>query len=164
MTVIRGDAARALVARSRHVQHDAGRRSAARTGTTDLTSGDGVGAAVEHAERFVRGLLAGTDQARRADKAAVVAAELVANALDAAPAATLRVQATDSGTLLIEVWDAAPADRRLLAAATSPRPTVDPTSHPGRGLDVVGLLAPRWGVRHDTAGTCVWALLEHDPT
>ncbi|MEU3630910.1 ATP-binding protein [Streptomyces fradiae] len=93
--------------------------------------------------------------------AAVVAAELAANAVTHGRARgrgfrlTLINEASDSGTLRVEVTDAR-GDRVPPSLATTP----DPTAESGRGLLLVAALATRWGWEPDPpSGKTVWACL-----
>ncbi|GLX47321.1 ATP-binding protein [Streptomyces hygroscopicus subsp. hygroscopicus] len=95
------------------------------------------------------------------ESAALVVAELAANAVTHGRAQgrgfrlTLTVEASDTGTLRVEVTDAR-GDR-----APRPRTTVpEPTADSGRGLLLVEALAARWGWEPwPPSGKTVWACL-----
>lgn len=90
-----------------------------------------------------------------ADSAALLANELVTNAVThcRVPSARVRVTLTlDHGGLLLEVAD---PDRDRLPRARVP----GPDEESGRGLELVTALADNWGHRQDPYTKCVWARL-----
>ena len=160
MTVVRGDAARSLMARTRaaqrHQVHRPGQGEWARsTGITHESSDDGTARACG----LLRDQLAGTAMADRQDDAVVVISELVANALSVARSVWLRLHLVETSHLLVEVMDDADSNPQLCGAlarlGAGPVPTPS-----GGGLDVVRVLASDWGIRPDPMGKCVWARLD----
>jgi signal transduction histidine kinase/DNA-binding response OmpR family regulator len=107
--------------------------------------------AVQHTREFVASTLAGWAVPRSlAADIVLLASELVANAvLHARPPIELRMRRT-TGTVIVEVVDSAPFLPRKL------RPTAD--DERGRGLQLVALLADRWGARPTTGGKAVWCM------
>jgi hypothetical protein len=94
------------------------------------------------ARRLTRQTLARWDMASLADDAETIAAEIVANAINAVPPGTTglaivyAIYATPPG-LRIYTWDIGPGH---------PVPaTPDPDAVSGRGLDIVSALAEGWG-------------------
>jgi anti-sigma regulatory factor (Ser/Thr protein kinase) len=116
-------------------------------------------AGASHARRFVTGALAdvlhpsGTaDAAADADlsyDAALITAELTANAVRACRQAVSIVLEVHHSSIRISVYDDGPG----LPALRS----VDPTGVDGRGLRIVDALAVGWGVEPGGAGKSVWA-------
>jgi anti-sigma regulatory factor (Ser/Thr protein kinase) len=122
-----------------------------------------AGAPVARVQQTLHGL-AGVPDARRAvtalaqehlpvaaDAAALVAGELLANALQHAGApVTMRAHVT-SERLVVEVED---------TSALVPRPTLAADDHDGgRGLALVSALSDAWGVRLSRTGKTTWAEL-----
>jgi anti-sigma regulatory factor (Ser/Thr protein kinase) len=106
---------------------------------------------VQNTREFVASTLAGwaVPQSLSAD-IVLLASELVANAvLHARPPIELRMRRT-ANTVIVEVVDSAPFLPRKL------RPTAD--DERGRGLQLVALLADRWGARPTTGGKAVWCM------
>lgn len=113
-------------------------------------------AMVSVAREFVRDRLAAWEATEHTDEAALVASELVTNAiLHARTAFTLKVEARESppptgtSSVRIEVYDQNP---RL--------PTVSPMSTEatsGRGLALVAEIATAWGMENRPDGKVVWA-------
>jgi len=95
---------------------------------------------------------------------ALVASELVTNAVvHAGTTVGLRIgRPRGRGTALIEVRDGAP----LVGHRLRPRRQARPGHHTtGRGLAMVSQLSISWGVRPETEGKTVWALVRaEDPT
>jgi signal transduction histidine kinase/CheY-like chemotaxis protein len=107
--------------------------------------------AVQHTREFVASTLTGwaVPAPLRAD-IVLLTSELVANAvLHARPPIELRLR-RNAGTVVVEVVDSAPFLPRKL------RPTAD--DERGRGLQLVALLADRWGARPTTDGKAVWCM------
>jgi serine phosphatase RsbU (regulator of sigma subunit)/anti-sigma regulatory factor (Ser/Thr protein kinase) len=113
--------------------------------------GDGL-AAVRTGRRFVhrRAVLLGA--ASVADDAALVAAELLANAVQHGAPPVVVCARGDGRELRIEIRDASPR---------SPvRPAPSTSNMTGRGLTLVGALTSSWGVRReDDGGKTVWCVL-----
>jgi anti-sigma regulatory factor (Ser/Thr protein kinase) len=106
---------------------------------------------VQHTREFVNSTLTGwaVPAALRAD-IVLLTSELVANAvLHARPPIELRMRRTAT-TVIVEVVDSAPFLPRKL------RPTAD--DERGRGLQLVALLADRWGTRATANGKAVWCM------
>ncbi|MBK5305401.1 MAG: ATP-binding protein [Frankiaceae bacterium] len=160
MTVIRGEAARSLVARSHGRQVQRAQQRAGTAWAKSIVLAPSTGVADEgprRARAFTRGQLASTSLAGRSDDAALIVTELVRNAQAAASSVRLRLCAFPPGLLLIEVFDDAPSTASLRVAAATASNRRDPSSL--AGLDVVQHLADCWGVREEQAGKCVWARL-----
>lgn len=85
--------------------------------------------------------------------AELLVSELVTNALlHALPPLEVRVQALGAAGVRIEVFD---ADRDRL-----PRRDESPLdADNGRGLEIIGAIASRWGTESTSAGKLVWAEL-----
>ena len=161
MTVVRGDAARHFIARTRakHVEHVSKQRVAAWTTSLDLPT-----PAVDSGQvsAFVRTQLGLRNLSERCDDTALVAHELVTNALEHGRAPVqLRVSELGDGQLLVEVSDAAPVSLELTVALHVGHAPLG-TDDQGRGLEIIGLLASSWGVRVHPHGKCVWAILEQE--
>jgi len=112
--------------------------------------------AVPQARRAARQALEGWGLGRIAGDAELIVSELMTNAVSAAPAADVALYlAAYTGRLTLLVWDA------------SPDP---PAHHPhdddavsGRGLEIIGALADRWGSWGPVAGgKVVWAWFDLD--
>ncbi|MGH3716374.1 MAG: ATP-binding protein [Micromonosporaceae bacterium] len=93
-----------------------------------------------------------------ADDAAVVASELVGNAVRHA-------RPLPGGELAVS-WRTAPdgLEIRVIDGGSPQAPMLrrmPPESVNGRGLVIVSTLAAQWGVAPDTRGRCVWAWLGH---
>src|SRR4051794_3685530 len=113
---------------------------------------DGAPDAVRGARQFVADQLSGTDGAEFADDAALVASELLANALQhGAPPVIIRV-AAEEGRVRVEVQDGsrrAPVRTKLSADNMT-----------GRGIALVEQLSVAWGVRIEPGdGKTVWCEL-----
>ncbi len=107
------------------------------------------------ARRFVRERLAVWEALEHIDAAALVASELVTNAvLHARTAITLRLQ-MHGGTIRIEVYDENP---RLPVVAPCP-----PDATSGRGLALISATATAWGMENRGDGKVVWAELGPGP-
>lgn len=89
------------------------------------------------------------------DVAALVATELVTNAVQHARTSCRLTVTLDLSGLRIGVRDYRPGD------PPRPRP-VDATVGGGRGLHLVAMMANRWGVHQHPDGKTVWALV-HSP-
>ncbi len=111
--------------------------------------------AVGGARRFVRRVLLGWGVAKvLTDTAVLCASELVTNAvIHAHTDCTVRLL-LDRGVLTITVRD------RGSRGETSVHQIDDQLRVHGRGLEVVGSLASRWGYELDAHGTAVWFVLE----
>lgn len=90
--------------------------------------------------------------ARLVGDAELIVSELATNAISATSNPIALSLKSDGCCLLIEVWDS-------MREAPQPRPhAIDADS--GRGLELITMLADRWGVSHPPAGgKVVWALL-----
>ncbi|MEV0715746.1 ATP-binding protein [Asanoa sp. NPDC050611] len=104
--------------------------------------------------------LAGTVPEELLDDVVAVAGELVVNAVRHArplPGDVIRVDwgVTPDGVVQVRVTDG--------GGRLHPNPRqAGPQALDGRGLQIVGALADRWGVEHDRRGQSVWAeLAEH---
>ena len=115
------------------------------------TGADAVSEARRATERAVRGW---SLPQQLADDVTLVVSEMVTNALrHGRPPVSLRMRRTQSA-LVVEVWDgAAVLPRRL-------RPT--PEDEGGRGVQLVALLADRWGARPTSTGKATWCLFRLD--
>lgn len=103
------------------------------------------------ARRFVRERLRSWEAPEHIDAAALVASELVTNAvLHARTAITLRLELRDR-TIRIEVYDENP---RLPVVAPCP-----PEATSGRGLALITATATAWGMENRGDGKVVWAEL-----
>ncbi len=133
-----------------HGDSPAGER--AEDGWLELEIGNGA-AAVREGRRHVALVVAASGGAAMVDDAALVAAELLANAIQhGAPPLSIAVTG-DASRVRIAVHDG------------NPRPPVravpSTTNMTGRGLALVDAVASRWGVDHDAGGgKIVWAELE----
>jgi anti-sigma regulatory factor (Ser/Thr protein kinase) len=112
-------------------------------------------AAVRDARSFLRSTLRdwGVDE-DTTDTAVLCLSELVTNAVVHAHAGCVVRVLLDEGVLTTTVRD------RGTAHAASAEPAEDPLRVHGRGLQLVGTLASRWGSELDTVGTTVWFVLE----
>ncbi|MEV4259325.1 ATP-binding protein, partial [Spirillospora sp. NPDC049652] len=109
-------------------------------------------AAVRRARGLVRDRLARWELPELADSTALLASELVTNAIrHAGGRVTLRL--VREGGLLCEVQDS--SDGRPRVRGTY-EPDDSALTETGRGLHVVGRLARRWGVRRTATGKAVW--------
>ncbi|MFF6986837.1 SpoIIE family protein phosphatase [Streptomyces sp. NPDC010273] len=86
--------------------------------------------------------------ARLADTTALLAGELVTNAVRHSGSRGITLRLVRGDTLLCEVDDDDPTLPSLLAAG--------PDAEFGRGLHVVGVLAREWGASRTTTGKTVW--------
>ncbi len=167
MTVVRGDAARRLMARIRTTAGHPPPLDRAQSWTASTVSPAG-GEASLAASELIGAALTAHGRADRAPDATAVVEELVQNARQHGrdPIATT-IRATADGKLVVEVSDSGPCPPALLAATRRGNVArVESTSHTaphpaGTGLKVVGLLSQAWGVRCTGAGKTVWAQL-HD--
>ncbi|MQY09655.1 ATP-binding SpoIIE family protein phosphatase [Actinomadura macrotermitis] len=106
-------------------------------------------AAVRRARGLVRDRLARWDLAGLADTTALLASELVTNAVrHAGGRITLRL--VREGGLVCEVFDASDGRPRIRCDTDAA------SAESGRGLNVVSRLAHRWGVRRTPGGKAVW--------
>jgi anti-sigma regulatory factor (Ser/Thr protein kinase) len=107
--------------------------------------------AVPEAREFVTRTLAGwTVPASVTADIVLLTSELVANAvLHGRPPIELRLRRT-ANHVIVEVFDAAPFLPRKL------RPS--PDDERGRGLQLVAMLADRWGTRPTPGGKAVWCM------
>ncbi|PRX01835.1 UNVERIFIED_ORG: serine phosphatase RsbU (regulator of sigma subunit) [Actinomadura viridilutea] len=111
-------------------------------------------AAIRRARGLVRDRLARWDLPELADSTALLASELVTNAIrHAGGRVTLRL--VREGGLVCEVFDSSDARPRVRRHGDALR-----DAESGRGLHVVGSIARRWGVRRTPTGKVVWAELE----
>jgi anti-sigma regulatory factor (Ser/Thr protein kinase) len=108
-------------------------------------------AAVSEARRFLRGTLHDWDvDEETADTAVLCLSELVTNAVIHSHAGcSVRVQ-LDDGVLTVTVRDSGRADAQTVEELE------DSLQVHGRGLQVVEVLASRWGYELDLDGTTVW--------
>jgi anti-sigma regulatory factor (Ser/Thr protein kinase) len=117
----------------------------------DVRSFPGVREAVRAARHFVTGVLRPRRDQALAQDAAIVTAELAANAvLHAGSAFTVAVSQSPAG-VRISVWDATP-----MQSADWNR---SPMTSPEHGLGVVSTIASRWAVEPLPDGKVVWAEL-----
>ena len=169
MSVIRGDAARRLIAQTRttHRQQPPAPREPAWSATLSIPWEHGV---TEAAGTFVADELARHDLTDRIDDATLVIHELVTNArVNSRGTIIVTVRLSAEG-LIVEVFDDGAVRPRLkdatrLGSVTGPG-TVQRghPARPGAGLKIVSLLSRNWGINEQEAGKTVWALLhEHDP-
>ncbi|MEV0481443.1 SpoIIE family protein phosphatase [Streptomyces sp. NPDC050508] len=86
--------------------------------------------------------------AKLADNAALLAGELVTNAVRHSHGRRIELRLVRGDTLLCEVDDDDPTLPTLLGAG--------PDAEFGRGLHLVGMLAREWGASRTTAGKTVW--------
>jgi anti-sigma regulatory factor (Ser/Thr protein kinase) len=109
---------------------------------------------VRAARMHVASFLASTEADRVAQAAKLVASELVTNAIchGSDPIGLRLVRHTDA--LRIEVFDGTSN-----TAEVKPR-QAHPTDAHGRGLQIVGAVAARWGVTHHDHGKVIWAVLD----
>jgi len=119
-------------------------------------------AAVRH--RLCEDLRAGGLSPSVLDDAALIATELVGNALrHARPLADGRVSVIwdlDGDSLLVQVTDGGSETQpQLRTPPDSGRSPVAGMPSGGRGLAIVAALADAWGVQRQPAGTTVWARL-----
>ena len=83
------------------------------------------------------------------EDAALLASEVVTNALRHAPGGSISVRAERDGEqLVVQVLDASPEEPMLLEA--------DPWGERGRGMALVDAIADEWGVAPHPAGKVVW--------
>lgn len=157
MTVIRGDAARSLMARTqprqRQQRHTYGVSSWSQS--IDVAGPEQAGAALGRGGAILRQRLSGTSLSRRLDDVVSVMTELVEDALAASGKTILRLSWTSSDGVLVEVSRAAPAGAALEAAAVIRQRH----AASGTAMAAVDRLADGRGVRPEAAGTCVWARL-----
>jgi hypothetical protein len=99
------------------------------------------------ARRAIEGLLAGVAPESR-DDAALLTSELVTHAVTHARGACSLDATWDGSSLRVEVLDTDAA-----------RPRTDATGMPS-GLQLVDLLAPRWGVEPAAGGKVLWFELD----
>lgn len=85
------------------------------------------------------------------DRLALIASELVTNAVRHANTEIILELSADGDLLRIEVFDGASGRPEFL--------DVDPDRPGGLGLPIVEALASSWGVRSDGNGKAVWAEL-----
>ena len=173
MTVIRGAAARYLVAKARrrqagHLEHTSHGSPLSRASTVVPAGPD----AATLAEAFIRDLLTSNDAAHRLDDTGLVAHELVMNAhTHGRGHVVLTLIGLTGGRLLVKVRDAGPVTAALHAArhrhratralgTATARPTPPPPG--GCGLEIIGVLTRDWGVLAQATGKQVWALLDEE--
>ncbi|BFV57500.1 SpoIIE family protein phosphatase [Kitasatospora sp. CMC57] len=108
--------------------------------------------AVSRARRLVRSTLAEWEVEHLTDTAELLVSELVTNSVRYA-SAPIGVRLTLGDTLLVEITDPLPDPPRERHAAEA--------DEGGRGLELVGRLALRWGARAEGMGKVVW--FELDP-
>ncbi|MFD0686424.1 ATP-binding SpoIIE family protein phosphatase [Actinomadura fibrosa] len=106
-------------------------------------------AAVRRARGLVRDRLARWDLDEMADSTALLVSELVTNAIQHAGGRVM-LRLVREGGLVCEVFDGADGRPRIH------HEDGHEMLESGRGLQVVGRLARRWGVRRTTAGKVVW--------
>ncbi|MGK4582805.1 SpoIIE family protein phosphatase [Kitasatospora sp. HPMI-4] len=109
--------------------------------------------AVSRARRLVRGTLADWSVEGLTDTAELLVSELVTNSVRYA-SAPIGVRLTLGDTLLVEISDPLPDPPRERHAAEA--------DEGGRGLELVGRLALRWGARAEGMGKVVWFELATD--
>lgn len=171
MTVIRGDAARHLIARHRAAAGHPPPSSPQQTWSATTRAPYGHGAAQSAAE-FVALQLTAHGLSDRVADATPVAQELVENARrHGRGAVDTRISLAADGRLLLEVRDEGPTTPELRAATgrgnvqhAASRIT-DASGRAGTGLKLVAMLSQSWGVRDDDQGKTLWVLLhDHDVT
>jgi anti-sigma regulatory factor (Ser/Thr protein kinase) len=115
----------------------------------------GDAAAVGDARGFLRRALDdwGVDP-EVSDTAVLCLSELVTNAVIHADSGCAVRALLEDDVLTVTVRD------HGLPNPASGEPVEEPLRVHGRGLQLVGALATRWGSEHDTAGTTVWFVLE----
>lgn len=168
MSVVRGDAARRLVARSRTEQHT-GRVLPSRPWTASVVWSRAECSA-EAAADFLRHELTERQLGDRVPDATAVVAELVTNAVQHGQGrVALSIALSAAGRLSVTVTDHGPVTPELLAATRrSAPPLADGSLRAGRspagdGLKLVALMTQAWGVRELVSGKTVWARLhDHD--
>lgn len=161
MTVVRGDAARSLMARTRAVtrQQRPSDVVSSWSHSIDIGGTDEVEANLGGLGALLRQRLIGTSLEQRNEDIVLVMTALVGNALSAPGPVTLRVSWTPLHGLLVEATDRAPAAAALLAAAGNDAQHL-------RALDcssTVEQLTDAWGLRPQSTGTCVWARMTGRP-
>ena len=169
MTVVRGDAARRLMARHRTTAAHLPPAVPARAWSATWRSCHGQ-AASPAAAAFVARELTQHGLVERVPDATAVTQELVDNALQhglGTVATTIIV--TPDGRITLEVTDDGPTSSALTSAtqrgsvdavAAAPRGT---PGQAGTGLKYIAMLSQAWGVRDSTHGKTVWAQLhDHD--
>ena len=170
MTVIRGDAARRLMARRRTTAHQSGPpRPPERPWTAGLVSPCDLDAAGT-ASVFIGDELTAHGLRERVPDATAVVTELVENAVrhGLGPVHT-SISVADDGRIKLDVTDQGPVTPELRAATDraelqrSGETARTPQSPPGTGLKLVALVAAAWGVKELPEGKTVWAQLhDHD--
>lgn len=168
MTVVRGDAARRLMARAgrRRVSHT--RAGSGPVWTASLLVPDNADGPAT-ARRFVRTQLAQRDPDFPLLDTTIVVSELIGNALrHGSSPVLLNLARLRDGPLSVGVSDGgsptpelhAALERHRSSTTTGPGAAAEPMAAEGdRGLEIVGLLSHSWGVRVQGSGKSVWALL-----
>ena len=113
--------------------------------------------AVREGRRFVHRRAMELGAGDLADDAALVAAELLANAVQHGEPPVLVCARGDGESLSVEIRDASPRSPVIPALSTS--------NMTGRGLALVDALSSEWGVRREPdGGKTVWSVLRRTPT
>ena len=169
MTVVRGDAARRLMARQRAAPEHAPPPTPGRTWSATTTSRYGHGASQAAAD-FITAQLTTHGMADRVPDATAVIRELVDNARQHGGGTVhTTISLTAERRILLEVADQG-AMTPALRAATGlgnvdhpARMSRGAPDRPGTGLKLVALLSREWGIHEGDEGKTVWVQLhDHD--
>lgn len=164
MTVVRGDAARALMARTRPDRRQQMHSYAASSWSQRMTidGPDLLQAGVGWAERLLRQRLIGTSLAQRHDDVVVVMTELLHRAFATSQQATLNLSCAPADHVLLEVTAGTLATNPAAHEAAGHRDV--PQMRPLTATAVMNQRTDAWGVRAQPAGTCTWARFGRRPS